>query len=294
MFKKWMKTWLYYIRSDKIGTWILLCFFAVVLVIHSLMSNKSPVIVDNEKFEKDYHLFMEMIKEQELPDNFRFEINNVGRDTLKLLKLPAYVIKNWLNYKSKGGYFSDISDLKRIYGMNDSLLTIVKQYAFVETKTKREINKPKISKELPKFKAKSKVKIHQKKIRIEINSADSSELVLLKGIGPVYAKRIMKYRKILGGFYSVDQLQEVYGVTKEVIVKNEHQIWVDTTAIRKININFVSEWELKKHPYISKEEARNIVLYRSKNGKFGSVKTFNADSSLFLKRAAQFIHYVTL
>jgi DNA uptake protein ComE-like DNA-binding protein len=101
---------------------------------------------------------------------------------------------------------------------------------------------------------------------IEINSADSIQLKQLPGIGSVLSKRIVKYRDLLGGFYSVSQLKEVYGLNEQTISLIEEKVTVDITRIRKIDVNFADANELSRHPYLKKNLANKIVKFRTKNG----------------------------
>jgi len=98
---------------------------------------------------------------------------------------------------------------------------------------------------------------------IEINTADSAALDGLPGIGPVLSQRILKYRKILGGFYAFNQLSEVYGLKPETINKIEKYVRVDTTKIEKIAINSDAFKKVNAHPYISYEQTKAIFKLRS-------------------------------
>jgi DNA uptake protein ComE-like DNA-binding protein len=103
-------------------------------------------------------------------------------------------------------------------------------------------------------------------IRIELNSADSTELMKLDGIGSVYAARILKYRDLLGGYYSVSQLLEVYNFPEETFKKIENSIFADTLLVKKIRINFAEYADLLRHPYLSKKQVEAVLNYRDKNG----------------------------
>ena len=98
---------------------------------------------------------------------------------------------------------------------------------------------------------------------IELNTADSAALDRLPGIGPVLAQRILKYRRILGGFYVFNQLSEVYGLKPETLRNLEKYIKVDTTGIEKIAINSDSFKKVNAHPYISYEQTKAIFKLRS-------------------------------
>ena len=97
---------------------------------------------------------------------------------------------------------------------------------------------------------------------VELNSADTTRLKMLRGIGSGYAKIIVAYREKLGGFYAASQLLEVYKFPDETYQKIKHQLSVDTTLIRKIKINEATVKELKSHPYISYYQALSIVENR--------------------------------
>lgn len=97
---------------------------------------------------------------------------------------------------------------------------------------------------------------------VELNSADTTRLKMLRGIGSGYAKMIVAYREKLGGFYAVSQLLEVYKFPDETYQKIKNQLSVDTTLIRKINVNEATVKELKSHPYISYYQALSIVENR--------------------------------
>lgn len=104
---------------------------------------------------------------------------------------------------------------------------------------------------------------------IEINSSDSAELTKLPGIGPVFASRIIKYRNLLGGFYSITQLTEVYGLQEENFNKAKNYIAVDNKLIKHILPDTAGFKILARHPYIGKEKAWKIINQRKKtNSKF--------------------------
>ena len=107
---------------------------------------------------------------------------------------------------------------------------------------------------------------------VSINTADSLDLLLLRGIGPSFSGRIIKYRKALGGFYSGIQLLEVYGMDSTRYELFKDQIMVDTSGIRKINLNTVNFKELLKHPYFEYPAVKAIISHRDRNGPFQSIE----------------------
>ncbi|RVT96503.1 helix-hairpin-helix domain-containing protein [Mucilaginibacter limnophilus] len=113
-----------------------------------------------------------------------------------------------------------------------------------------------------------------KKIRlttpVEINSADSATLTTVYGIGPSFARRIIKYRELLGGFYSKEQLKEVYGLDENKYLEIKDQLKIDASAVKKININKASAYELNRLPYLDYKQANAIEQYRLQHGNYTS------------------------
>lgn len=115
---------------------------------------------------------------------------------------------------------------------------------------------------------------------ININRADSVQLLPLPGIGPVFAGRIIKYRKLLGGYVSVDQLAEVYGMPVETIELIRSRIFIDSSAIQKILIDSATFGELLRHPYLEYEQVKALVQYRDFKGDISSVHELKANQIL--------------
>ncbi|MCB9261347.1 MAG: helix-hairpin-helix domain-containing protein [Flavobacteriales bacterium] len=106
-------------------------------------------------------------------------------------------------------------------------------------------------------------------LKININTASIDELKKLKGIGDGFANRIAKYRDKLGGYHSVGQLHEVYGLPDSVYQNLLNNVVCDGT-IQTINLNIIGSAELSNHPYVSQKLAERIVNYRTQHGKFNS------------------------
>lgn len=108
----------------------------------------------------------------------------------------------------------------------------------------------------------------RKALRIAINSADSAAWEALPGIGPTLAARLIRFREKLGGFYSVSQVAETYGLPDSTFKKIQPSLRLDSGSLKKLNINQMDEKSLAQHPYIRYKLARLIVQYRSVHGPF--------------------------
>ena len=107
---------------------------------------------------------------------------------------------------------------------------------------------------------------------IDINRADSVQLLPLPGIGPVFAGRLIKYRGLLGGYASVDQLMEVYGMSMETFDMIADRIVIDTTSLIKLDLNIATFRELLRHPYLEYENVKALVNYRDFKGDIQSIR----------------------
>ncbi|MCB8964569.1 MAG: helix-hairpin-helix domain-containing protein [Bacteroidales bacterium] len=183
---------------------------------------------------------------------FYFNPNTVTLDSLIDLGLSPKQAQVVVNYRSKGGRFRTPDDLSKIHVIDSA--TFQRLRSWVRIPQNLPVNGNSTSVTAP------------VQVKVDLNSADSVALTKLKGIGPGFARRIIAYRNMLGGFYSTAQLSEVYGITPELIAAIEHNVWVDSTTIRSVNINMATYEHLKNHPYITDYQAKAIVYYRSKRG----------------------------
>src|SRR6185436_20843184 len=103
---------------------------------------------------------------------------------------------------------------------------------------------------------------------IDINTADTTAFISLPGIGSKLAVRIVTFREKLGGFYSVLQIGETFGLPDSTFQKIKQYLKLENTTIKKININTATVDELKAHPYIKWSIANPIVAYRNEHGRF--------------------------
>ena len=116
------------------------------------------------------------------------------------------------------------------------------------------------------------IKTKKTKQIVELNQADSLQLISINGVGPFYAKQILKYRKELGGFRNYVQLTEIWGLENLEIQKLKQQTSIDTLDIRKVNVNTIELEQLKLHPYLNYKQAKMILNYRKQHGDFKQVK----------------------
>ncbi|PJJ84119.1 ComEA family DNA-binding protein [Mucilaginibacter auburnensis] len=106
---------------------------------------------------------------------------------------------------------------------------------------------------------------------IDINKADSATFTRVHGVGPSFARRIVLYRKRLGGFVNMEQLKEVYGLDADKYKEISDELRLDPYKPKPIPINKVEFDELRHFPYLSYKQANAVIQYRAQHGNYNSV-----------------------
>ena len=189
----------------------------------------------------------------------------------------AFGVKPWLakrvlNYRQKVGDFKAKTDVQKIYGLPDSVYQRLAPYlllpetarnaTFPDEKT-ATYDKPKFENRRQPFRLQA----------FDINSADTTELKRIRGIGSKLSVRILTYRDRLGGFVSEEQLAEVFALKPEIIDSLRKYTYVENDfSPKKINLNSVTFEELKTHPYLKYNQSRALIAYREQHGPFRTIE----------------------
>ncbi len=196
---------------------------------------------------------------------FSFNPNTATSEEWKRLGLRDKTIQTILKYRTKGGQFYKPEDLQRIYGLNTNEYERLLPYVQIESKAKTTIETTTVSTEI-----KTERKEYNSVV-VDINNADTAIWKQLKGIGSTYAKRIVNFRTKLGGFVSIDQVGETFGLPDSVFQKVKQQLRFTNSTINQIDVNNSTIDELKAHPYIGYSVANAIVQYRTQHGNFSTI-----------------------
>jgi DNA uptake protein ComE-like DNA-binding protein len=210
----------------------------------------------------------------ETPSGF-FDPNTASEEELEHFGFSSYQSNNIVSYRNSGGTYRQPEDLLKIYGLDSATYKRIYPYVKIDVRAEPE-------KEVP-----------EELFIIELNSADTSDLIQLKGIGSVYASRILKYRDLLGGFCNVNQLMEVYGFSEELFATVKPAVTVDTTAIKPIRINYAEFSELIRHPYFDKSNVNAILNEKDKNGPIKKLADLEALESVDAEFIDKIRPYVT-
>lgn len=214
-----------------------------------------------------------------------FDPNTADSALLVSVGLKPWMAKNLIRYRTAGKVFRQPDDLRRLYGMNDTLYATLEPYIQVDT-TKRH-SESGVSRDSVKVLCRVK-----KDTTLNLNTADTAELQLLRGVGRYTAIQIVRYRQALGGYYSVNQLYEIKELPSERVDSIAAHLFVDTSLIAPIAVNRTSVKQLQRHPYISYKQAEQVYDLRRRKLQLHSMEElagiFTEDELLRLAPYMQF------
>lgn len=177
------------------------------------------------------------------------------------LGMSVNEIDKLLAFRKTGKYANSPEDFQKVTGISDSLLMLMAPYfKFPDWVTNKQ-NHPNSYSTYKKFFKKEELKI------LDINQATKADLMKISGIGEALSDRILNQKQLLSGFVSMEQMNDIWGLSPEVITSLNNYFKITTLPnINKININSASIKELSQFYYFKGPISRNIVLYRSMNG----------------------------
>ena len=275
------KDFFYYSKSERRAVYALCIVIALLLVAIWMVPEASkPLVVEATKvdsvllntFEKEMQSKSYPKKEKTHPVTLQtpvlltcFDPNKADSIELSSLGLSAYVVRNILKYRQKGGRFKTAESFSRIYGLESEQFERLKPYIRIsesmaaETKEVDTVTVSKDKKKKP-FK-------YSEGTLVDVNLADTTELKKIPGIGSGIAKAVVAYRSRLGGFYSLEQLEEVEYMTPALIK------WfkLEDSGLRPLKINEAGLETLRAHPYLNFYQAKVIMEHRRKKGKLKSL-----------------------
>lgn len=298
------KDFFYFSRTERQGIIIL----AVLIIMVGIVSWFIPPreiskIEDNQKFEKEYAHFMASLKEreQQRETSYKshqykkrevilasFDPNTADSITFLNLGLPPWMAKNILKYRTKRGRFRKQSDFQKVYGLTEKQYTTLEPYISIadipeEQDTIRLFSQQEPRDTLQYYKYPSGT-------TISLNQADTTELKKIPGIGSAIARMIVGYRKKLGGFYQIEQLQDIHLDTDKL----HEWLFVNKNETQQINLNKAGIERLKAHPYINFYQAKVIVEYRKKKGEIESLsqlKLYDEFSEKDFERISPYVSF---
>ncbi|MBL7761927.1 MAG: helix-hairpin-helix domain-containing protein, partial [Chitinophagaceae bacterium] len=292
--KKFIADYLTFTRKERIAVLLLLSVLLFVFFLPSF----SKFFIPNKRIETDTSWISKMKQLEDYDSNppiknnysqdesagnyqfepsvvesekklFYFDPNTISKEQWEQLGISAKTVTTIHNYLLKGGSFKTPEDLKKIYGLKQQDYERLLPYIKIATAKEQVLTYDKVATE--KKETPNNNLPHNYTIT-DINKADTSAFIKLPGIGSKLAGRIVNFREKLGGFYSVEQIRETYGIQDSVYQKIKPYLQIGNTPVRKININTASADELKSHPYIKSNIAIPVIAYRNEHGVFSKVE----------------------
>lgn len=189
---------------------------------------------------------------------FPFDPNTLDSAGLRQLGIPPRVVTGILRFRRKGGMFYTPERFSEVYGLSPDLYQRLKPYVIIDTPRTTDIHPDEL--------------LAETSGPVELNSADSTDLLRVKGLNRSLIRSVLRFRNASGGFVSKVQLLEIYGMTHDVYTRISDGITVDSALVKKINVNTASIDKLRAHPYLDFYQAKSIYEYRRRKGKLTSVR----------------------
>lgn len=208
---------------------------------------------------------------------FPFDPNHADSVTLVRVGLRPWQVRNLMRYRAKGGYWRSPNDFARLYGLSQEEFERLRPYIRIVPRNesrmhgeKRKAGEHPYRRDTLRY---PKIEKFPEGTVVDLNTADTTLLKQVPGIGTYTARKIVRYREALGGFISVAQLNEIEDLPSELL----HWFSVDETPPRRIPLNHANFKQINRHPYISYEQTIVIVNHIRK---FGPVHSWR-DLSLY-------------
>lgn len=277
------KDFFYFSKGQRTGIIVLICLIIITIIATFLLPYLIPQKTSSEnefvdealrfeqtlvsrdslrraqweqKYDSLYQHAKPEAKTAEKYSLFTFDPNTADSVTFVKLGLKSFVASNILKFRVKGGNFRTPESFSKVYGISPEKFNELKPYITITE-----------SKQLVKDSIKTTSPTKIKNLIVELNSADTTELLKVYGIGRGFAKAIVRFRQQTGGFVSVEQLRELYGMTDDNFNKISPSCRVNLELVKKIQINTASVERLNAHPYLNFYESKAIYEYRRRKGK---------------------------
>lgn len=296
------KEFFYMQKSDRKVLLLLLSVAAIALVVVFLVDSApmsseetttdSTVVVRQEVSLKSeptqYYNVGEMKSER-----FAFDPNTADSTQLLRLGLQPWQVRNIYKYRAAGGIYRKKEDFARLYGLTAKQYRELEPYIHISSDYRpaselfeKPVRQPHVEDSSRTLRYPVKLKEGE---TIDLSVADTTLLRRVPGIGSYYARRIREYGEQLGGYVSISQLQEIDDFPEESL----GYFTLSNPSIKKLNVNQLSQSELRRHPYISYSQARAIVDYRRKHGRIDNLDQLRLLPDFTAEKIGRLRPYIT-
>lgn len=282
---KTLKSYFNFSRGQRTGILLLFGIIIVLQLIYffvdfSSLSNTSPEKEKWLSFQSQIDL-MKKEKMDYVPKIYPFNPNFISDYKGYKLGMSVAEIDRLLAFRKENKYVNSPKEFQSVTKVSDSLLNAISPYF----KFPDWVNNKKEFKDYKKYPNTAFAK-KEKIVIIDINQASKEDLIKIYGIGEAISLRILKFKESLGGFVSMDQMKDVWGLSSEVIENlNSHFKVLVLPNVKKVDINNASIKELSQFPYFNYQLAKQIVTFRSMNGDIKNIEDLTKIKGLSIDKA---------
>ena len=260
-----LKSYFQFTKSQRSGIIFLVLLCIIFQSAYFFIDFKSPT--NDSKEKQEWLAFqteidsLKQIKRDYIPKIYPFNPNFITDFKGQKLGMSVAEIDRLLAFRKTNNYVNTPEDFQNVTKISDSLLaTMAPYFKFPDWVT----NKKEFKSKYKSFENKK-----EKIVVLDINQATKEDLIKVYGIGPALSDRILKLKDLLGGFVSMEQMNDVWGLSPEVVENLNKNFKVSVLPkVNKVDINNASIKELMLFPYFKYALAKAIVTYRSMNGDF--------------------------
>jgi DNA uptake protein ComE-like DNA-binding protein len=280
-----VKSFFKFSREQRSGIFVLFTIVIALQLFYFFVDFSSFSVSSPEK-EKWLSLQVQIdsLKQDKLnyiPKNYPFNPNFITDYKGYKLGMSVAEIDRLLAFRKQNKYVNSPEEFQVVTQVSDSLLSVISPYfKFPDwVKNKKEF------KDFKKYDNTAFAK-KEKVIILDINQASQEDLIKIYGIGEAISLRILKFKESLGGFVSMEQMNDIWGLSPEVIENlNTHFKISAVPRVKKIDINNASMKELASFPYFKYPISKNIVTYRSMNGDIKNSEDLTKINGLSIEKA---------
>jgi DNA uptake protein ComE-like DNA-binding protein len=280
-----IKKYFNFSREQRTG---ILLLFAIIIVLQLIyffvdFSSLSKTSPEKEQWLSLQSQIDSMKKEKldYVPKIYPFNPNFITDYKGYKLGMSVAEIDRLLAFRKENKYVNSPKEFQSVTKVSDSLLNAISPYF----KFPDWVNNKKQFAAYKKYPNSAFAK-KEKMVIIDINQATQEDLIKIYGIGEAISIRILKFKESLGGFVSMEQMNDVWGLSPEVIENlNTHFKISATPTVKKIDINNASIKELSLFPYFKYPISKNIVTFRSMNGDIKNIEDLTKIKGLSIEKA---------
>ena len=260
-------------KNESRGVIVVLFLIALLYIIPSFFRPTSVTIKRDPIIEKQIQDLFD--KEDDTNDNtsdnepvnsikmFVFDPNKIDSITWRHLGLNNKTTHTILNYRNKGGWFKDTGDIRKIWGIKKEDADRLIPFIAIEERVNPKYPKPEWLKKKEDVPALNSV---------DINTVEADKFQNIPGMDYPLQYTIVAYREKLGGYLNIEQIKEAKGMQDTIYIKIRKYLTITNLPIHKMNINTATDDDLSQHPYIIRNIAKAIFIYRLQHGNYKQIE----------------------